>query len=681
MASFSGTPTSGPAPLTVSFSDLTTGAASSWSWDFGDMTASSSQNPTHTYSTAGTYTVSLTVAGPGGIDTETLLDYVTVIEATAADFSAAPTSGVAPLTVSFTDLTTADPTSWNWNFGDGSSSTDQDPTHTYTNSGTYTVSLTANGPGGADTETRASYIVASEPAPVADFDASPTSGTAPLDVTFTDLSSGVVTAWAWDFGDGSFSSAQNPAHTYAAAGTYTVALTAGGPGGSVIEIKADYITVGFGAPVADFSGSPTSGQGTLSVSFTNTSSGNVTGFSWNFGDGGSSSLQNPAHTYSPGTYTVSLTVSGPGGNDTETKTDYITVSPPAVADFTATPLIGSAPLTVSFTDATTPAATSWSWNFGDTGASTLQNPTHTYTAPGTYTVTLVAEGAAGVATEEKSDFIVVQTPATSTYYNGTGVNPPCFAATPPVIGSTWTGTVDSSILPSPVVTIIFGRFAKAGPISTIYGQLLVNPSAFLFDSVRVASGGVDTHTFVLPNDPSLVGRPAEAQAMVYANSSMARFCNAATMVAGYAAPPLPAANFTATPASGAAPLSVSFNDTSTGPVTSWRWNFGDGSGSSAPNPSHVYSSPGTYPVSLVVEGPNGYDSEVRVGFITVTSGIVAGPEGSNPSPTGNTPAAQPPTASGTRATPGAPAGPDRRGSGADEPDEAEEPEAAAGARR
>ena len=135
-----------------------------------------------------------------------------------------PRSGTAPLTVDFTDLSTNNPTSWTWAFGDGGTSTAQNPSHTYA-VGTYTVALMATNARGSDTETKVNYITVTPPAvPIAEFAGSPTSGTVPLTVSFTDLSSNSPTAWTWSFGDGDSSSVRNPDHTYHAAGTYTVTL-------------------------------------------------------------------------------------------------------------------------------------------------------------------------------------------------------------------------------------------------------------------------------------------------------------------------------------------------------------------------------------------------------------------------------------------------------------------------
>jgi PKD repeat protein len=166
VADFSASPTTGDAPLNVSFADSSTGNPTSWSWDFGDGSSSTAQNPSHTYTTPGTYTVKLTASNGSGSDTKTGSDYITVTappNPPTADFGASPTSGEAPLNVSFTDSSTGNPTSWSWDFGDGTSSTGQNPTHTYTAAGTYTVSLTASNAAGPDTKTRTDYISVSAP--------------------------------------------------------------------------------------------------------------------------------------------------------------------------------------------------------------------------------------------------------------------------------------------------------------------------------------------------------------------------------------------------------------------------------------------------------------------------------------------------------------------------------------
>lgn len=159
-----------------------------------------------------------------------------------ANFTANVTSGPAPLAVAFTDTSTGGPTSWSWDFGDGGSSTEQNPVHTYTAPGTYTVSLTASNAHGADTETRVAYIDVGC-SPEANFTANITEGNAPLAVQFNDESTGNVTAWLWDFGDGNTSTVQNPVHTYESPGNYSVTLTASNAYGTSTLMKPDYIRV------------------------------------------------------------------------------------------------------------------------------------------------------------------------------------------------------------------------------------------------------------------------------------------------------------------------------------------------------------------------------------------------------------------------------------------------------
>jgi len=166
--------------------------------------------------------------------------------------------------------------------------------------------------------------------PAADFSGTPINGNIPLTVAFTDSSTNTPTAWNWDFGDITTSTEQNPSHTYTSTGTYTVSLTASNAGGSDIETKTNYITVTTLPPVPNFSGTPTSGFAPLTVNFTDASAGEITGWSWNFGDSPTSTAQNPSHNYqTPGTFSVSLTVSGPGGSNTSTRTNYISVIAPA----------------------------------------------------------------------------------------------------------------------------------------------------------------------------------------------------------------------------------------------------------------------------------------------------------------------------------------------------------------
>ena len=152
-------------------------------------------------------------------------------------------------------------------------------------------------------------------------------------MSFLNSSTGDITDYSWDFGDGGGSLAQNPSHTYTVAGTYTVTLTVTGPGGSDTATCGSCIVVTDPvppAPVADFSPDSPGGEAPVTVSFMNMSTGDITSYSWDFGDGGGSTTQNPSHTYTTaGTYSVSLTVTGPGGSDTATCGSCIVVGGPA----------------------------------------------------------------------------------------------------------------------------------------------------------------------------------------------------------------------------------------------------------------------------------------------------------------------------------------------------------------
>ncbi len=473
VAEFTAVPTSGVAPLTVQFTDTSTNVPTSWLWSFGDGNSSILQSPAFTYSTPGTYTVSLTATNLAGSTTNTKTGLITVTAATitpVAEFTAVPTSGVAPLTVQFTDTSTNVPTSWLWSFGDGNSSILQSPAFTYSTPGTYTVSLTATNTAGSTTNTKTGLIIvtAATVVPVAEFTAVPTSGVAPLTVQFTDTSTNVPTSWLWSFGDGNSSILQSPAFTYSTPGTYTVSLTATNTAGSTTNTKTGLITVTAATitPVAEFTAVPTSGVAPLTVQFTDTSTNVPTSWLWSFGDGNSSILQSPAFTYStPGTYTVSLTATNTAGSTTNTKTGLITVTAATitpVAEFTAVPTSGVAPLTVQFTDTSTNVPTSWLWSFGDGNSSILQSPAFTYSTPGIYTVSLTATNTAGSTTNTKTGLITVTaatiTPvAEFTAVPTSGVVPLTvqFTDTSTNVPTSWLwsfGDGNSSILQSPAFT-------------------------------------------------------------------------------------------------------------------------------------------------------------------------------------------------------------------------------------
>ncbi len=169
-------------------------------------------------------------------------------------------------------------------------------------------------------------------------------------------------------------------------------------------------------PEAGFYGTPTSGYGLLLVTFVDTSWFNPTSWNWNFGDGGTSTVQNPTYTYGTvavsTSYTVQLVVSNSYGTSTSTMSNYIQVYPgaPLLAGFYGTPTSGFSALTVNFTDTSANNPTSWNWNFGDNGTSTLENPSHIYTTVGTptsYTVQLIVDNSYSSSTMTLINYISV----------------------------------------------------------------------------------------------------------------------------------------------------------------------------------------------------------------------------------------------------------------------------------
>jgi gliding motility-associated-like protein len=223
------------------------------------------------------------------------------------------------------------------------------------------------------------------------FSASPLAGCAPLTVTFFDSSS-AGNIYQWNFGDGNTSSLYNPTHTYIDTGYYTVTLivinnTACIGGTADTTIKVNYIHVISGPAIA-FTADSTIGCSPFTVNFNNTTTGGVS-YHWNFGDGGTSNVTNPTHTFiGTGPFTVTLVAYGAFCNDSTTLTIQILTPLPVTANFSADTLTGCNPFTVHFTETNT-NATNFKWYFGDGTSDTSANPTHTYTRSGTFTDTLI----------------------------------------------------------------------------------------------------------------------------------------------------------------------------------------------------------------------------------------------------------------------------------------------------
>ncbi|MBN1212689.1 MAG: PKD domain-containing protein, partial [candidate division Zixibacteria bacterium] len=543
------------------FFDLSTGTITTREWDFGDGTTSSLQNPVHIYDTPGIYMVTLIVTGPYGADTVSKPVTVTLLPYPISDFLAIPDSGSVSLRVYFIDRS-INATSILWRFGDGSTSIERDPIHTYSSPGTYTAWQIVTNICGPDSTWKDIKVTEGLHA---DF-GYPDTICIYNSVQFKDLSTGNITNWFWDFGDGGTSNAQNPWHTYTALGMYDVSLTVYGPGGSDDTTKYDYILV-IGPPTPKFTAVPDSGNVPLIVHFTDQSIDADTVI-WRFGDGDTSIAINPSHTYRQvGTYTAWQIVANECGRDSTDREIKVTQWLHADFGYPDTICVDSF---VQFTDLSTPVGeiTGWSWNFGDGGTSIEQNPRHTYTVVGTYDVSLAVTGSAGFDDTIKYNYIVVEGLAVA------GFTADKTSGRVPLTVQFTNQAVDD--------TLIIWRFGDGDT------SLALNPSH------TYTSPGTYTAWQIVENECC---RDSD-YVIIEVQGLHADF--------GY-------------PDTICVDSFVQFVDLSTpvGEITGWSWTFGDGSTSIEQNPKHTYTAVGIYDVSLTVTGPLGSDDTTKYDYILV----------------------------------------------------------------
>ncbi len=354
-----------------------------------------------------------------------------------ANFSANSTAPYLNETVSFTDLSTNNPTFWSWafvpasiTFVNGTTANSQNPQVQFNESVNYTVELTASNASGNNLESKPDYITVI-PKPESDFIADTLTPAIGEIVTFTDLSTNNPTSWSWSFlpatvtfAGGTDANSQNPQVQFLESGNYTIELSSSNPSGSDLESKPDYISV-LPLPVADFTAdtlTPAIGE---FVFFTDLSTNNPTSWSWSFipatvifAGGTDANSQNPQVQFlESGSYSVELIAYNGSGSDMESKPNYISVLPVPEADFTADILLPAIGEIVSFTDLTTNNPNSWAWSFlpatvnfyGGTDANS-QNPQVQFNESGIYTVELTVTNASGLDIELKVDYITVHNP-------------------------------------------------------------------------------------------------------------------------------------------------------------------------------------------------------------------------------------------------------------------------------
>jgi len=574
VANFTASTTSGCAPLAVAFTDQSTGNPTVWNWEFSDGTLSSVQNPVVTFSNPGTYSVKLVVQNSsGGISQSERINYITVYPSPVVNFSANLTVSCVPTTINFTDQSTTSVgtiIAWDWDFGDGGTSTQQNPSHAYTTPGFYSVSLTVTSSNGCKKNAVTANYIRVVSGISTDFAYTLFSScTAPFSIDFQNQSSGPGNiTYTWNFGNGQTSNAVSPTAVYNASGTYTVTLNAQSNLGCVGSTQK---TITIGTVNTDYIAPPNVCLN-VPINFQNSSSSPPLSSFWNFGDGTFSGQVNPVKTFTtPGTYSVTLVNQYQHCTDSITK--QITVNDQPIANFTANDSTScQAPFTVQFTDLTV-GSTSWQWNFGDGNTSSQQNPSHTYSSFGNYTVTLtitVASGCSGTIT--KNTYIQVQPINISLNVPEGGCIP--FTYTPQAF--------IQSLEP-----IVSYQWNLGAPGATFNVQ---NPPPYTYTatgsytiSLTVATASGCTQTVSVPSGV-LTGTP-------------------------------PIVNFSASPLNACASDTISFTNTSTttpGATISYLWNFGDGSTATAENPLHIFMDTGYLTVTLVVSNNRCRDSIQKV---------------------------------------------------------------------
>lgn len=397
------------------FNDNSSVTADEWLWNFGDGNTATQSDPSHFYSTEGTFTVTLIATDNQTGCTDTVTQDLVVHPLPDVQFTYDETLGCNPLTVNFTNTSTGT-ASYEWHFGDGTTFTGTTPPpHVYTVSDTFSVTLIATDANGCQgIAYEQDLIIVQDLVP--SFTLTPVEGCEPIDVSFGDLSTPInpndpIISWNWDFGNGNTYSGQNPPMQTYNVGVYDVELTIQTASGCIGDIIfVDTITVG-AIDSVDFVSMPDSICAKNSVLFTNLTSISVPHdpqeviYSWDFGDGGGSGVENPVYTYpvDTGYFDVQLIVNFRGCIDSIKYTDVVHVSAP-ISQFLPTQQLicnpPSLPVQLDILDQSIIGEFSddaeMYWDFGDGGTQYMDDPEiddqdlgstqHTYTDYGTYEI-------------------------------------------------------------------------------------------------------------------------------------------------------------------------------------------------------------------------------------------------------------------------------------------------------
>ncbi|MES2431553.1 MAG: PKD domain-containing protein [Bacteroidota bacterium] len=556
---FSSSPLNGCSPLLVQFTDNSTGNPTQWKWDLGNGTTSFLQNPSVTYFVPGQYSVKLVIRNSAGADSLVKTNYITVFSKPAVDFTSDVITGCYPLSVNFKDLSDAVSgtiSTWQWDFGDGTTSDQKSPEHTYTAAGNYNITLrVTNSNGCVTTIAKPAYIKISEGLTAKFTNNAPSTCTLPATINFQNTSVGTSTlTYAWDFGDGTASTDASPIHIFTSIGNYTVKLIATNVSGCT-DTTIKTISITDGNVKASFTSTSNIVCLGNSIGINPTSSVLPTSVKWDFGDGTTSTEMVPLKKYAAeGVYRIKMVANFGGCSDSAFKTVAVVGVP--VANFSNTTVATcKAPLTIAFKNTST-STTSYKWYFGDGDSSTLADPSHTYLKNGTYNVTLVASNASGcVNTITKSSLVQIIAPKLKLR------NLP-----------------DSGCLP---FTKAFSYVANEIDIWQNY--------KWDFGDGATSTLSSPTHEYTTPGIYN-----------VTLSASTAEGCTDTITIKNavkVSIRPVPAFN---SDRDVCAVIPVEFFDLSTGEITKWLWDFGDGSTSKEQNPKHQYSDTGFFDIKLKV---------------------------------------------------------------------------------
>lgn len=621
-----------------------------FTWDFGDSTKSTLANPTHQYTSGGSFSVMLTASDSNGCTMRFRLpDSIRVSKPVAAFSITGNTRGCDSVTVSFVNNSTgAD--AWYWNFGDSVSSNQKAPKHSFINTGSYNVELTASKGACSNTTTVPAALTINKA--VALFTYTQDKVCFPITASFSDSSKNAI-SWLWTFGDGDSSTLENPVHVYKTAPVSSISLYVTDSNGcSAIATKANikYLK-------AKFTASSKDGCWPMTVTFKDQSIA-ATAWAWNFGDSGTSTLQNPTHLYKDtGTYTVQLIVtSSEGCSDTATYLNYIKVVHPT-SDFSAPATASCAPSYVPFTNLSNEGA-KWAWDFGDGGTSTDQSPGHIYNNPGIFTVKLITFSKEGCSdTMIKKDYITVLGPVSSFKTSDTaGCLPLAIHFTDEsknAVDWSWNfgdGSTSTNENPSHVytsegtftVSLITHDTTGCQSVFSMRKPLDVVPvpqASFNSIDIQACTPYVVkfTNTSTLSNhylwvfgdgDSSKEANPYHSYTkggvydlylIAYNNYGCTDTVHNGQMIHVNTKP---VANFGANVIKGCLPFVANFIDSSTSEDSStYAWDFGNGATSALKNPVETYTTPGQYTVKLVVTNKTGcMDTIIKKGYIDVYDG-------------------------------------------------------------